>query len=78
MSGLAAALPLAGPARVGDARAWTGGRDERGLRTLGAEPVELPAIEIVPAPLGPLDDAIARLADYDWLVFTSAWRARLL
>jgi uroporphyrinogen III methyltransferase/synthase len=43
------------------------------LRTLGADAVELPSIEI-----GPLDDyaaldtAIANLRAYDWLIFTSA------
>ncbi len=43
------------------------------LRELGASPVELPAIEIRPArDYAPLDGAIARLADYDWLIFTSA------
>src|SRR5207302_1375629 len=43
------------------------------LRALGACVVELPAIEIVPpADPGPLDLAIASLAEYDWLIFTSA------
>jgi uroporphyrinogen III methyltransferase/synthase len=42
------------------------------LRRLGADPVELPAIEIrPPAGLQPLDDAIAQLETYDWLIFTS-------
>jgi uroporphyrinogen III methyltransferase / synthase len=44
-----------------------------GLRALGAETIELPAIEIHPADdFGPLDAAIARLSSYDWLIFTSA------
>jgi uroporphyrinogen-III synthase len=42
------------------------------LNTLGATVIELPAIEIVPVPTGPLDAAILRLDDYDWTVFTSA------
>jgi uroporphyrinogen III methyltransferase/synthase len=43
------------------------------LRELGAEVVELPAIEIrPPADPAPLDAAIARLESYDWLIFTSA------
>jgi uroporphyrinogen III methyltransferase/synthase len=43
------------------------------LRSLGAEVVELPTIEIRPAAdNGPLDRAIASLACYDWLIFTSA------
>ena len=42
------------------------------LTALGADVVELPAIEIQPpADYKPLDDAIANLAAYDWLLFTS-------
>jgi len=42
------------------------------LRRLGAEPVEAPAIEIVaPLDFAPLDRAIERLHEYDWLFFTS-------
>jgi uroporphyrinogen III methyltransferase/synthase len=42
------------------------------LRHLGAEVVELPTIEIQPAPdYTPLDSAIACLPEYDWLIFTS-------
>jgi uroporphyrinogen III methyltransferase/synthase len=43
------------------------------LRALGADAIEAPAIEIVPpADPAPLDRAIAGLASYDWLIFTSA------
>jgi uroporphyrinogen-III synthase len=43
------------------------------LRALGAEPVELPVIAFVaPADPAPLDAAIAQLASYDWIIFTSA------
>jgi uroporphyrinogen III methyltransferase / synthase len=50
------------------------------LRLAGAEPVELPATEIVPpSDIAPLDTAIRRLAQalrsaaaYDWIAFTSA------
>src|SRR5579885_364673 len=43
------------------------------LHALGAEVLELPTIEIGPAAdYGPLDRAIAELASYDWLIFTSA------
>ncbi|HMC58994.1 MAG TPA: uroporphyrinogen-III synthase, partial [Candidatus Solibacter sp.] len=43
------------------------------LTALGANAIELPTIEIVPAlDCGPLDSAIADLASYDWLIFTSA------
>lgn len=42
------------------------------LRILGAEPVAFPVIAIAPPePGGPLDQAIARLASYDWVIFTS-------
>jgi uroporphyrinogen III methyltransferase/synthase len=46
----------------------------RGLRDLGAHVVELPAIEIAePADQGAaLEQAAARVGDYDWVVFTSA------
>ncbi len=43
------------------------------LQSLGAEVIELPTIEIQPASdYGPLDQAITRLEQYDWVVFTSA------
>jgi uroporphyrinogen III methyltransferase/synthase len=43
------------------------------LRDLGAEVIELPTIEIVPpASWKGLDQAIDRIASYDWLIFTSA------
>jgi uroporphyrinogen III methyltransferase/synthase len=42
------------------------------LRQLGADVVELPTIEIQPASdYTALDAAIARLPEYDWLIFTS-------
>ena len=42
------------------------------LEELGAEVIVVPAIEIVPASdPEPLDQAIARLRTYDWLIFTS-------
>lgn len=43
------------------------------LRALGADVIEMPTIEIVPASdYGPLDRAITDLPSYDWLIFTSA------
>ena len=43
------------------------------LSARGAQPVELPAIEIEPlADTRELDQAIAKLAQYQWLIFTSA------
>jgi len=42
------------------------------LRALGADVIELPVIALVPPEdCGPLDRALARLASYDWLIFTS-------
>jgi uroporphyrinogen-III synthase len=43
------------------------------LRTLGAEVILLPVIEIAPPADGePLADAAARAREYDWIIFTSA------
>ena len=43
------------------------------LRSLGAGVIELPTIAIEPAlDSEPLDCAISRLGEYDWLIFTSA------
>ena len=43
------------------------------LRELGAEPILLPTIAIrPPTDPAPLDQALRRLARYDWIVFTSA------
>jgi uroporphyrinogen III methyltransferase/synthase len=43
------------------------------LLALGADVIEMPAIEIRPAAdYAPLDRAIAELPSYDWLIFTSA------
>jgi uroporphyrinogen III methyltransferase/synthase len=65
-------LPLFGR-RIGITRpaAQAGPAIERVLR-LGAEPVVLPTIEILPpTDWTPVDDAIRQLATFDWLVFTS-------
>jgi uroporphyrinogen III methyltransferase / synthase len=65
-------LPLFGR-RIGITRptAQAGPVIERLLR-LGAEPILLPTIEILPpSDWVPVDDTIRRLADFDWLVFTS-------
>jgi uroporphyrinogen III methyltransferase / synthase len=56
----------------------TRSRDQSGelvelLEARGAEAVEAPLISVVPPEdYGPLDDAVARAAEYDWIVFTSA------
>jgi uroporphyrinogen III methyltransferase/synthase len=42
------------------------------LSDLGAECLEFPTIKVIPPEeFGPLDDAVQRLAGYDWIVFTS-------
>ena len=67
----AVTLPLAGRRiLVTRAREQAGGLS-RHLAACGAEPVELPLIEIVPAPSEPIDEAIRRISNYDWVVFTS-------
>ncbi|HHJ06224.1 MAG TPA: uroporphyrinogen-III synthase, partial [Anaerolineae bacterium] len=44
----------------------------RQLEAIGAIPVEFSTIQIVPPEdSGPLDEAIANISDYDWLVLTS-------
>jgi uroporphyrinogen III methyltransferase/synthase len=56
----------------------TRSRDQSGelvelLETRGAEAVEAPLIKVVPPEdYAPLDEACARSAEYDWIVFTSA------
>jgi uroporphyrinogen III methyltransferase/synthase len=45
----------------------------RGLEQLGAVPILLPTVEVrPPADWSPVDRALAELATYQWLVFTSA------
>ena len=57
----------------------TRSRDKAGvlkekLRDLGAWTLELPTIEINPADdYGALDQAIRRIVDFDWLIFTSTY-----
>ena len=43
------------------------------LEAMGAEAIEAPMIRIVPPDdYGPLDEACARAAEFDWIVFSSA------
>jgi uroporphyrinogen III methyltransferase/synthase len=45
----------------------------RELRAMGAEAIEFPTIEIVPPDsYAPLDRAIGKLGEFDWIIFTSA------
>jgi uroporphyrinogen III methyltransferase/synthase len=66
-------LPLFGQSIVVTRTREQAGTLSSQLRRLGAEVIELPTIEIQPASdYGPLDLAIGKLAQYDWLIFTSA------
>lgn len=74
MSGVQAspALPLAGKRVLVTRTAQQASRLSDGLRTLGAEPVEVPVIEIRPPDsFEALDRAIGELKDFDWLILTS-------
>jgi uroporphyrinogen-III synthase/uroporphyrinogen III methyltransferase/synthase len=55
------------------------GKLSDGLRVLGAEPVEIPVLEIrPPVSFEPLDAALRQLDSYDWLILASANAARAL
>ena len=65
-------LPLFGKRIVVTRAADQAGEFSERLRSLGADAVELPVISLQPpANPAPLDEAITRLAEYDWLIFTS-------
>jgi uroporphyrinogen-III synthase len=73
------ALPLAGRRILVTRAAHQAGKLSEGLRAIGAEPVEVPVIEIrPPADFAPLDRALRALSDYDWLILTSANAVRAL
>jgi len=55
----------------------SGGMAER-LRTLGAEVIEAPSTRIEALDQAPLRAAVARLATYDWIAFTSQVAVELL
>jgi uroporphyrinogen-III synthase len=65
-------LPLAGVRiLVGRAKHQAGVLTEN-LRALGAEVLEIPFIEIrQPKSYQPLDDALGKITNYDWLILTS-------
>ena len=68
-----AETPLAGRRIVITRAEGQGGEFAARLGALGAEAIEFPTISIRPAAdFAPLDAAIARLGEYDWLIFTSA------
>lgn len=65
-------LPLAGRRVLVTRAAHQAGRLSDGLRALGAEPVEVPVLEIRPPEnCDSLDRALRQLPAYDWLIFTS-------
>ena len=73
------ALPLAGRRVLVTRAAHQAGKLSEGLRALGAEPVEVPVLEIrPPASFEPLDAALHQLDRYDWLILTSANALRAL
>jgi len=72
-------LPLAGRRVLVTRAAHQAGKLSEGLRALGAEPVEVPVLEIrPPESFGPLDAALAKLDSYDWLILTSANAVRAI
>ncbi|MGB8259737.1 MAG: uroporphyrinogen-III synthase [Terracidiphilus sp.] len=67
------ALPLAGKRVLVTRAAHQAGKLSDGLRALGAEPVEVPVLEILPPEsFAALDAALRQIATYDWLILTSA------
>lgn len=72
-------LPLAGRRVLVTRAAHQAGKLSSRLRELGAEPVEVPVLEIrPPASFEPLDEALRQLNQYDWLILTSANTVRAL
>lgn len=73
------ALPLAGRRILVTRAAHQAGKLSEELRALGAEPVEVPVLEIrPPASFEELDAALRQLDRYDWLILTSANAVRAL
>lgn len=71
--------PLAGRRVLVTRAAHQAGKLSEGLRALGAEPVEVPVLEIrPPESFEPLDAALATLDRYDWLILTSANTVRAI
>lgn len=72
-------LPLSGKRILVTRAIRQAGKLSAALRALGAEPVEVPLLEIhPPASFEPLDAALRRLDTYDWLILTSANTVRAL
>lgn len=72
-------LPLTGRRVLVTRAAHQAGKLSEGLRALGAEPVEVPILEIrPPESYEALDTALLGLARYDWLILTSANTVRAI
>jgi uroporphyrinogen-III synthase/uroporphyrinogen III methyltransferase/synthase len=72
-------LALSGKRVLVTRAAHQAGKLSEGLRALGAEPVEVPVLEIrPPESFEPLDAALRQLESYDWLILTSANAVRAL
>ena len=66
-------LPLAGRRILVTRAAQQAGKLSDGLKDLGAIPVEVPVLEIVPpVSYAALDRALRQIGEYDWIIFTSA------
>ncbi len=73
------ALPLAGRRVLVTRALHQAGKLSEGLRALGAEPVEVPVLEIrPPKSYEAIDLALRRLDCYDWLILTSANTVRAI
>jgi uroporphyrinogen-III synthase len=71
--------PLAGRRILVTRAAQQAGKLSDALRALGAEPVEVPVLEIrPPSSYEPLDRALRQLDQYEWLILTSANTVRVL
>ncbi len=71
--------PLAGRRVLVTRAAHQAGKLSEGLRALGAEPVEVPVLEIgAPASYEPLDGALRQLDSYQWVILTSSNVVRVL
>lgn len=73
------ALPLVGRRVLVTRAAHQAGKLSDELRAQGAEPVEVPVLEICPPDtFEPLDHALGQLDKYDWLVLTSGNAVRAM
>ena len=71
--------PLAGHRILVTRSAGQAGKLSEGLRALGAEPVEVPVLEITPPDsFDSLDESLRNLHNYDWLILTSTNTLRIL